>query len=62
MNRAFFIILVPAVAVVVGYVVVFRAMRMTLPWVQLLVPAMLLGGALWWVGRGKARRAGSNAR
>ncbi len=52
MNRAFFIILIPPLLVLIGYVVVFRAMGGTSPayW-RVILPVVLLGGALWWVGR-----------
>jgi ABC-type glycerol-3-phosphate transport system permease component len=50
MNRAFFIILIPPLLVLIGYVVVFRAMGGVAPayW-RVILPVVLLGGALWWV-------------
>ena len=52
MNRAFFIILIPPLLVLIGYVVVFRGMGGVAPayW-RVILPVALLGGALWWVGR-----------
>jgi hypothetical protein len=52
MNRAFFIILIPPLLVLIGYVVVLRAMGGVAPayW-RVILPVVLLGGALWWVGR-----------
>jgi hypothetical protein len=52
MNRAFLIILAPPLLVLIGYVVVFRAMGGVAPayW-RVILPVALLGGALWWVGR-----------
>ena len=52
MNRAFFIILIPPLLVLIGYVVVFRAMGGVGPayW-RVILPVVLLGGALWWVSR-----------
>jgi len=51
MNRAYLIIVVPAALVLMGYVAIFRAMRMVLPWMELIVPAVLLGAAMWWMAR-----------
>jgi hypothetical protein len=63
MNRAFFIILVPVLLVLIGYMVVFRSMGgVPPPYWRVIVPVALLGGALWWVGRGKGRRADLSAR
>jgi len=62
MNRAFAIILIPALLVAIGYVVVFRSMGVSPAYWRLILPLALLGGALWWLGRGKARRTDSNAR
>jgi len=52
MNRAFFIILIPPLLVLIGYVVVFRAMGGVAPayW-RVIVPVVLLGAGLWWVSR-----------
>ncbi len=52
MNRAFFIILIPPLLVLIGYVVVFRAMGGVAPayW-RVILPVVLLGAALWWVSR-----------
>jgi ABC-type glycerol-3-phosphate transport system permease component len=62
MNRAFFIILVPALLVAIGYVVVFRSMGVSPAYWRLILPLALLGGALWWLGQRAARKAGSGAR
>ncbi|MGB7283772.1 MAG: hypothetical protein WBE13_16015 [Candidatus Acidiferrum sp.] len=61
MNRAFYIILIPGLLVSVGYVVVFHAMGVSPAYWILIFPAAILGGAMWWLKRGKARRASSNA-
>lgn len=60
MNRAFLIILIPAVLVAIGYVVVFRAMGISPAYWPLILPLALLGGAMWWLGRRTARKAGSH--
>jgi ABC-type glycerol-3-phosphate transport system permease component len=61
MNRAFAIILIPALLVAIGYVIVFRSMGVSPAYWRLILPLALLGGALWWLGRRAARRAGSGA-
>ncbi|HMD38539.1 MAG TPA: hypothetical protein VKH15_04610 [Candidatus Acidoferrum sp.] len=63
MNRAFYIVLIPAVLVAIGYVVVFRLMGGTPPgyW-RLILPFAFVGGALWWFGRGAAREKTSGPR
>jgi ABC-type glycerol-3-phosphate transport system permease component len=62
MNRAFAIILIPALLVAIGYVIVFRSMGVSPAYWRLILPLALLGGALWWLGRRAARKAGSGAR
>jgi hypothetical protein len=63
MNRAFAIILIPPLLVLIGYVVVFRSMGGVPPayW-RVILPVALLGGVLWWLGRRTTRKAGSGAR
>ena len=51
MNRAYLIILVPAVLVSIGYVVVFRAMGVSPAYWILIFPAAILGGATWWLAK-----------
>jgi len=62
MNRAFAIILIPAVLVAIGYVVVFRSMGITPAYWRLILPFAVLGGAIWWLGRRAARKSGTSAR
>jgi ABC-type glycerol-3-phosphate transport system permease component len=57
MNRAFAIILIPALLVAIGYVVVFRSMGVSAEYWRLMLPAVALGGALLWLGRRAARKA-----
>jgi ABC-type glycerol-3-phosphate transport system permease component len=61
MNRAFAIILIPALLVAVGYVIVFRSMGVSPAYWRLALPVAALGGALWWLGRRTARKTGSGA-
>ena len=51
MNRAYYIVLIPVLLVVAGYVAVFRTMGIGLPWLQLLAPLALLVTAKWWLAR-----------
>lgn len=62
MNRAFYIILIPAALVAIGYVVVFRSMGISPAYWRLLLPAAFLGGAIWWFERRAARKTGSGER
>ncbi|MGB9463627.1 MAG: hypothetical protein WBR10_00805 [Candidatus Acidiferrum sp.] len=61
MNRAFAIILIPALLVAIGYVVVFHSMGISPAYWRLILPLALLGVALWWLGRRTARKTGSSA-
>jgi ABC-type glycerol-3-phosphate transport system permease component len=56
MNRAFAIILIPALLVAIGYVVVFHSMGVSPPYWKLILPATLLGGALWWLARRREKK------
>ncbi|MGC0773775.1 MAG: hypothetical protein WB543_12645 [Candidatus Acidiferrum sp.] len=62
MNRAFLIILIPAVLVAIGYIVVFHAVGVSPVYWPLILLFVLLGGAMWWLGRRTARKARSSAR
>jgi lipopolysaccharide export LptBFGC system permease protein LptF len=56
MNRTFYIIFVPVVLVVAGYLVVFRAAGMPVPWLQLLVPSVALATLMAWMSRRRRRK------
>ena len=62
MNRGFYIILVPAALVAIGYIVVFRYIGVTPAYWRLILPVLLFAGAVWWLGRRTARKTGSGAR
>ena len=51
LNRAFYIILVPALLVGIGYLFVFRSMGITPPYWLLSFALVLFAGAIWRVGR-----------
>jgi len=61
MNRAFAVILIPALLVAIGYLVVFRSMGVSPAYWRLMLPAAVLAAALWWLGRRKARKTDSGA-
>jgi ABC-type spermidine/putrescine transport system permease subunit II len=60
MNRAFFIILIPALLIALGYVLVFRAMGMPPGYRRLVIAMTLFFGAIYWLGRRAARKAKAN--
>jgi ABC-type glycerol-3-phosphate transport system permease component len=51
MNRGFYIILVPALLVAIGYLVVFRYIGVSPAYWRLIAPVVLFAGALWWLAR-----------
>ena len=61
MNRAYYIIVIPALLVSIGYVVVFHTMGLSPTYWILIIPAAILGSAVWWLRRRTARKAGSRA-
>lgn len=62
MNRAFYIILIPAVLVVIGYGVVFRLFGEMPAYWRLVLPLVASGGAFLWFARRLWRKADSGAR
>jgi hypothetical protein len=62
MNRGFYIILVPAALVAIGYVVVFHYIGVSPAYWRLILPVVLLAGAMWWLSRRTARKTDSSAR
>jgi hypothetical protein len=61
MNRGFYIILIPALLVAIGYVVVFRYMGVTPAYGRLILPVILFAVAMWWLSRRAGRKTGSGA-
>jgi hypothetical protein len=59
MNRAFYIIFVPVLLVMIGYILVFRAMGLAPGYPRFVIAALLLGGAVLFVGRHAARKSPS---
>jgi len=60
MNRAFLIIMIPALLVAAGYVAVFRYMGISPGYPRLIITLVLLFGALYWLSRRNARKPESN--
>lgn len=57
MNRAFWIILIPAIAVVVGYVVVLRTIGVGPGYARVGAALAVFAAVVWWVGRRGQRKA-----
>jgi hypothetical protein len=61
MNRAFYIIFVPVLLVMLGYIAVFRAMGLSPGYPRLVVAVLLFAAAIWWIGRKVTRKPSSGA-
>jgi membrane protein DedA with SNARE-associated domain len=59
MNSAFYIIFVPMLLVMLGYMVVFRSMGLSLGYPRLVIAVLLFAGALYWLGRRVVRKTNS---
>ena len=57
MNRAYWIILIPAIAVVVGYSVVLRAIGVGPGYRRVAVVLAAFMAVVWWVGRRGKKKA-----
>ncbi len=60
MNRAFLIILVPAILVIAGYIVVLRSMGVAPGYSRLLIAGVILLGAIYWLSRKSPRGVNSH--
>jgi len=56
-NRALWIIAVPAVLVAVGYLVVLREIGVAPGYWRLLAAAAAIACAIWWLGRRNKKKA-----
>ena len=54
MNRAFLIILVPAILVAIGYVLVFRFLGLSLTYLRFVLGGVVFIGAAYWLWPKKA--------
>jgi hypothetical protein len=59
MNRALYIIFVPVLLVLVGYIVVFRSMGLSPGYPRLVIAVLVFGGALYWLGRKVVHKSGA---
>jgi membrane protein DedA with SNARE-associated domain len=59
MNRAFYIILVPVVLVMLGYIIVFRSMGLSPGYPRLVLAVLVFAGALYWLGRRAMHKSSS---
>ena len=59
MNRAFFIIMTPALLVAAGYVVVLRYMGIAPGYPRLIVAVILFFGMIYWLTRRGGRKVNS---
>jgi uncharacterized membrane protein len=57
MNRAFWIILIPAIAVVIGYLVVLRAIGVVPGYERAAVALAVFVAVVWWLGRRGKKKA-----
>ena len=57
MNRAFLIIMIPALLVALGYIVVFRYMGIAPGSARLVIAMILFFGAIYWLSRKTMRKA-----
>jgi len=55
MNRAFLIIIIPALLVAMGYVVVLRFMGIAPGYPRLVIAMVIFFGAIYWLSRRKAQ-------
>lgn len=62
MNRAYFIILIPALLVLIGYLLVFRMIGIALPYPAVIVPAVLLVAFVVWLVKRSFKKAGASSK
>jgi hypothetical protein len=60
MNRALFIVMIPALLVAAGYIVVLRIMGIAPGYPRLLVAAALVFGMIYWLARRSGRKMNSS--
>jgi hypothetical protein len=60
MNRAFLIIMIPALLVAVGYIVVLRYMGIAPGYPRLVAVAVVFFGMIYWLSRRAGRKVNSD--
>jgi hypothetical protein len=59
MNRSLYIIMVPVLLVVLGYIVMLRHLGLPPGYPRLVIAMTVFFGLIWWLGRRRASKAGS---
>jgi len=59
MNRSFYIIMVPVLLVALGYILILRHLGLSPGYPRLAIAMAFFFGAIWWLGRRNANKAGS---
>ncbi len=57
MNRAFLIIMIPALLVAAGYIIVLRSMGIAPGYPRLAIAMVLFFGTIYWFSRRNVRKA-----
>jgi ABC-type spermidine/putrescine transport system permease subunit II len=60
MNRAFLIIMIPALLVAVGYIAVLRYMGIAPGYPRLVMAVVVFFGVIYWLSRQAGRKANSD--
>jgi uncharacterized membrane protein len=61
-NRAFFIIIIPALLVAAGYILVLRYMGIAPGYPRLVIAVALFFGAIYWLSRRTSRKTDTTRR
>lgn len=59
MNSSIYIVLVPSLLVAVGYVLVLRMMGYPPGYPRLIIAMVVFFGAIYWLSRRRAKKAGA---
>ena len=59
MNRALYLILIPALLVALGYIVVLRLMGIASGYPRLIIAMILFFGGIYWLSKRSGQRAKS---
>jgi len=62
MNRAYFIIMIPALLVLIGYVLVFRMIGIALPYPAVVAPIVLLAVIVVWMVKRSMKKSGASTK
>jgi hypothetical protein len=56
MNRSFFVVMIPALLIALGYIIVLRHMGFPPGYPRLIVAVTVFFGVIWWLERRTARK------